>query len=324
MTKHSRSRRSLLQCTMAAGLAAPFVACTSAPAATLAPQIAMRAVQRFKLGQMTVGVIDDGRFTFPAQAFAANQPQGTIDGFLSAYGQPSDFVTGHCQVTLVETGGRKVLLDTGMGDFTFPENSVDNGRLFDGLAILGHSADDITDVVLSHGHPDHVGGCAFDGVPAFKNATYHIAPSELEFWTQKPGAEQNFLNGMLAVGNAKLLPLEGKIKTYKDGDELAPGIFAVAAPGHTIGHHAFHLKSGGVELLHLMDSAVHYLVGPEEPDWALAVEMDPNAAAATRRRLFATAETSRIPVAGYHFPFPGIGQIVATGKAWRYVPVHVG
>lgn len=324
MTTYFPTRRGMLQTTMAMGLATPFVACTIVPAAMAEPKIAMRAVHRFKLGEMTISVIDDGRFTFPAPAFATNQPEGTIGGFLSAYGQPGDFVTGHCQVTLVETGGRKVLLDTGMGDFTFPENPVDNGRLFDGLAVLGHSADDITDVVFSHGHPDHVGGCSFDGVPAFKNATYHIDPAELEFWTQKPGQEQNFMNAMLGVGNAKLLPLEGKIKSYRDGDEIAPGVFAVAAPGHTIGHHAFHLKSGGAELLHMMDAAVHYLVGPEEPDWALAVEMNPDAAAATRRSLFTMAANARMPVAGYHFPFPGIGQIVASGNAWRYVPVHMG
>ena len=324
MTTYSPTRRGLLKTSMAVGLSAPFVACTTVPASTATPKIAMRAVQRFTLGDMTVSVIDDGRFTFPAPAFAANQPEGAIGDFLGGYGQPRDFVTAQCHVTLVETSGRKVLLDTGFGDITFPDNPVDNGRLFPGLAGLGHSADDITDVVISHGHPDHIGGCAFDGTPAFKNATYHIAPSELEFWTQKPGEEQNFTNMMLAAGNAKLLPLEGRTKAYKDGDEIAPGIFAVAALGHTVGHHAFRLKSGNAELLHMMDTAVHYLVGLEEPDWALAVEMDPDVAAATRRDLFAKAAAARMPVAGYHFPFPGIGQIVQNGNAWRYVPIHMG
>ncbi len=87
------------------------------------------------------------------------------------------------------------------------------------------------------------------------------------------------------------------------------------------GHHAVMLHDGSERLLHLMDTAVHYLVGPEEPDWAFAVEMDPEAAAATRRRLFREAAAAKVMVAGYHFPFPGIGRIVESGKVWRYVPI---
>lgn len=321
MTRFSPTRRTLL--TGAAGLAvaAPLLgaATPTFASASLAP---VRALHRFNIGDMAVTVIDDAKFTFPAPAFAANQPEGTIDSFLAGYGLPGDFVTAHMQITLIQTGGRTVLLDTGMGDITFPGNEPDNGRLVAGLAAIGIATDDITDVIISHGHPDHIGGCALDGMPCFKNATYHIPPSELEFWTQKPGTEENFMNTMIAVGNAKLDPLEGMIKSYKDGDEVAPGITAIAAPGHTLGHHAFNLKSGDASLLHLMDAAVHYLVGPEQPDWALAVEMDPDAAAATRRKLFNTASESGTLIAGYHFPFPGIGRMIDTGDAWRFVPMQ--
>ena len=71
-----------------------------------------------------------------------------------------------------------------------------------------------------------------------------------------------------------------------------------------------------------MDAAVHYLVGPEEPDWALAVEMDPDDDAATRRKLFGQAAESKTLVAGYHFPSPGLGRIVEMGNAWRFVPMQ--
>ncbi len=307
---------------MAAGLATPLLNLTAAPAQAAPALAPFRALHRFSLGDMTLSVIDDARFTFPAPMFAMNQPETAMPQFLAGYGLPGETVSAHMQVTLVETGGRKVLLDTGMGDVTFPGNSPDNGRLFAGLTALGHAPEDITDVIISHGHPDHIGGCAIDGKPCFPNATYHLPPAELEFWTQTPGIEENFLNTMIMLGNAKLGPLDGMIQPYKDGDEIAPGITAVSAPGHTIGHHGFHLKSGGVELLHLMDAAVHHLVGPEEPDWALAVEMDPDAAAATRRRLFAQAADSGMLVAGYHFPFPGVGRIVEMGNVWRFVPAH--
>ncbi len=322
MTNLKTNRRTFLTSALATSAATPLIG-LAAPARAAAELAPFRALYRFSIGAMRITIIDDARFTFPAPMFAMNQPEGSMAKFLANYGLPTDTVSAHMQITLVETGGHKVLLDAGMGDITFPGNDPDNGRLLAGLASIGVTPDDITDVIISHGHPDHIGGCTLDGQPCFPNATYHIPPDELEFWTQKPGDEQNFMNTMIAVGNAKLSPLQGLIKTYGDGDKIVPGIAAVAAPGHTLGHHAFLLEDGGASLLHLMDAAVHYLVGPQEPDWALAVEMAPDIAAATRRKLFRTAADSKTLVAGYHFPFPGIGRIIETGDAWRFVPMQV-
>lgn len=318
------SRRGVLGGTAAAIAATPLLqACASTNVHADPAAASLRALHRFHLGGMRITIIDDARFTFPASAFASNRPDGEVGAFLDRFGLPSDFVSLHMQVALIEEGDRKVLLDTGMGGVTFPENQPDNGRLAAGLAAIGVSPDDITAVILSHGHPDHIGSCSADGAPVFKNATHHMAPAELEFWTQKPGEEANFPNFMLGVGNVQLEPVRSLIRPYADGDEIIPGITAIASPGHTLGHHAFILHSGGEKLLHLMDTAVHYLVGPEEPDWALAVEMDPDLAAETRRRLFRQAAEEDLLVAGYHFPFPGIGRIVEQGRSWRFVPVQL-
>lgn len=317
----SISRRSLLGGTAAAIVSAPFSRLAGAHSIARVDS-GLRALHRFRLGSMRVCVIDDARFTFPAQAFAANQPEGMIESFLDRFGLPTDFASLHMQVTLIETDAHKVLIDTGMGDITFPGNEVDNGRLASGLATVGLKPRDITDVIISHGHPDHIGSCSDKGKPVFRNATYHMPPSELEFWTQKPGAEESFMNFMLGVGNAQLEPIRKLIKPYGDGDEIVPGITAIAAPGHTLGHHAFLFHDGDEKLLHLIDAAVHYLVGPEEPDWALGVEMNQEVAAATRRKLFLQAAEEKVLVAGYHFPFPGIGRIVEHGAAWRFVPMQ--
>lgn len=315
------SRRSVLGGTASLAVASPLLQISMAKAAIPGAD-GFRAIHRFHIGAMRVTVIDDARFTFPAPAFAANQPEGSIEQFLDRFGLPTDFASLHMQVTLIESGENKTLLDTGMGGITFPGNQPDNGRLMAGLAAIGVAPEEITTVILSHGHPDHIGSCSKDGAAAFKNATYYLPPNELEFWTQKPGAEENFQNFMLSVGNAQLEPVRDLIKPYQDGDEIAPGITALAAPGHTMGHHAFMLHDGNDKLLHLMDAAVHYLVGPEEPDWALAVEMDPSIAAATRRRLFKQAAEDKLLVAGYHFPFPGIGRIIEQGSSWRFVPMQ--
>ncbi len=282
----------------------------------------LRAIHRFNIGTIKVAIIDDARFTFPAPMFAANHPDGTVEPFFEKYGLPAETVSLHMQVTYIETGSHKVLLDTGMGDITFPGNEPDNGRLLSGLEAIAVSPEDITDVILSHGHPDHIGSCSRNGEPMFKNAHYHLPPNELEFWTQKPGDEQSFMNMMLSVGVAQLEPIRSLIQPYATDEEIVPGITAISAPGHTLGHHAFLLHDGDDKLLHLMDAAVHYLVGPEEPDWALAVEMDQTAAADTRRKLFKQASEENLMVAGYHFPFPGIGKIIPQQHAWRFVPMQ--
>ncbi len=315
------TRRKLLGCAVAGSLV-PLAAGTAARAEAMADP-ALRAVYRFTLGDMTVTMIDDASFTFPAPAFAANQPEGSVEAFLGRFGLPTDFVTLHMQVTLIQSGGATVLIDTGMGDVTFPGNPVDNGRLLKSLAAIGVAPEDVTHVILSHGHPDHIGACALGGKPTFSNAAYYLSPKELEFWTQKPGPEANFPNFMLGVGNAQLEPVRERIRPYGDGDEIVPGITAVAAPGHTLDHHGFLLESGGRSMLHMVDAAVHWLVGPEEPEWALAVEMDPALAAATRRNLFSRAAARDMTVIGYHFPFPGIGVIIEQDAGWRFVPIPV-
>lgn len=320
MSSFTLNRRSLLASTAASVSALPLLGTHSARAATIT--VPMRALHRFQLGAMKITVIDDARFTFPAGAFATNQPKDAIGKFLGGFGLPTETVSLHMQTTLVEHGPHKLLLDTGMGDVTFPGNQPDNGRMASGLAAIGVSADQITAVAISHGHPDHIGGCSMNGEPCFKNATYFVPPNELEFWSQEPGSEKSFPNFMLGIGNAKLGPVAGMIKPYGDGNTIIPGVTAISAPGHTLGHHAFFLADGDAKLLHLMDAAVHYLVGPEQPDWALGVEMDPGKAADTRKTLFKRAADEKVLVAGYHFPFPGVGRIIEQGSSWRYVPVQ--
>lgn len=313
-------RRMLLGATVSAATMAPLLRAGNADASTVTAPL--RALHRFQLGSMRITIIDDARFTFPAAAFATNQPKVVVGKFLESFGLPNDVVSLHMQTTLVESGPHKLLLDTGMGDVTFPGNAPDNGRLASGLRAIGVTQEQITAVAISHGHPDHIGGCSLNGEPCFKNATYFMPPNEFEFWTQKPGPEKNFPNFMLTVGNEKLGPIANMIKPYGEGDQIIPGVTAVAAHGHTLGHHAFLLESGASSLLHLMDAAVHYLVGLEEPDWSLGVEMDAARAADTRKALFRQAAAGNLLVAGYHFPFPGVGRIVEQGAAWRFVPVQ--
>ena len=178
-------------------------------------------------------------------------------------------------------------------------------------------------MLLTHGHYDHIGGVSQNGTPNFPNAAHFMAGEEVAYWTATPGTEANFENLMIGYGNDKLNPIKDMIQTIKDGDEIIPGIKVIAAPGHTIGHLAVQLTSGDQSLLHLIDTSVHYIVGTNEPTWALGIEYDAAQAVETRRKLFGMAAEQNLLVAGYHFPFPGIGRLSVNGEGYLYTPVSV-
>ncbi|MGO4906978.1 MBL fold metallo-hydrolase [Pseudorhodobacter sp. W20_MBD10_FR17] len=304
--------------------AAPALLAGTTAARAGGTDLPMRAVARFSLGDMRLTVIDDLLFTVPTAIFGANQPAGSVDKLFAKYGLPQEFANMQAQVLLVETGDAKVLIDTGMGDITLPDSTPDNGRLFAGLKAVGVAPEDITHVFLTHGHYDHLGGVSQNGKPCFPNAAHFMPESELAYWTAAPGTEANFENLMIGYANDKLAPVKDMIKTVKDGDEIVPGITAIAAPGHTLGHMAVMLTSGDESLLHMIDTSVHYIVGTNEPTWALGIEHDPEAAVATRRKLFGRAVEENLLVAGYHFPFPGIGRMSQKEDGtYLYTPVSV-
>lgn len=219
--------------------------------------------------------------------FGANVVRAQIGALLGNYGLSDRQADMPLQVMLIETAGVRVLIDTGMGDMTFHGNEEDNGRLVRSPAVLGLTTDDIA----------------------------------FEFWTHPPNRAPAAFREMIAECRRHLLPVAHGLQRYSDGDELAPGLFAVAAPGHTYGHCALRLESGGKNLLPLVDTAVHYIANLEHPDWTVGADLKKPLAVQTRRRLLAQAAEEQILVAVYHFPFPGVGMIRRLGDGFRYVPV---
>jgi glyoxylase-like metal-dependent hydrolase (beta-lactamase superfamily II) len=197
-----------------------------------------------------------------------------------------------------------VLFDTGLGQGF--------SQLMPTLELIGVSPADITTVVLSHFHPDHIGGVAPDGAVAFPNAQYVFGQVEWDFLNS--GGNEGALGTLQPVVDA------GQMAYYADGDEIAPGIIAVAAPGHTPGHTGFIISSGDQVLMNTVDAIVHPVLSVQRPEWHFGFDSDPEQAISTRRNLLDRVASDNLLIFGYHFPFPGIGVIAAEGDSWRFTP----
>ncbi|SFR04930.1 MBL fold metallo-hydrolase [Poseidonocella sedimentorum] len=204
--------------------------------------------------------------------------------------------------TVVRTGSETVLFDTGLSA---------QGTTA-ALAQAGLSADDIDVVVLTHMHGDHIGGMTdASGNPTYPNARYVTGQVEYDHWA--------------AAGNegfdAKVRPFAEKMSFLGDGESVASGITSVAAFGHTPGHMAYMLESGGEQILLMADTANHYVWSLAYPEWEVRFDMDKSAAAQTRKRVLGMLAADRIPLIGYHMPFPGMGFVDTAGEGrFHYVP----
>jgi glyoxylase-like metal-dependent hydrolase (beta-lactamase superfamily II) len=209
---------------------------------------------------------------------------------------------------LVRSGDHLVLIDLGYGPE--PPGGLSGGRLLATLAELGVRPGDITDVVFSHLHPDHVGWASLAGVATFPHATYHC---HAEDW-------DHFVTGSAVPGVAALLsPLAERMEMWSGAHRAAPGVDLVAAPGHTPGN-AYVVLSSGAERAFLLGDIVHCPVELIDDDWAGLGDVDPVLARTVRMKLARELEGTGAQVAGAHFPGMHFGRLL-TGegsRSWRW------
>ena len=267
----------------------------------------------FSIGDAKVTSILDATFMLPTSAIGTNVSPDSVMALLEARGLPTDSVPASVNVLMVEVGDRRILIDTGTGG---PGTMAEGGLLMPTLMALGVEPGDVDTVVLSHWHGDHVGGAARDGKPAFPNATYHMSAREKAFLDNAPADNER-------VQQAKqgLAPIMGGIQTYGDGDQVAPGIVAMAAPGHTEGHFVFLLEMNGERLMLGSDTANHPVAFFERPEWLFGFDMLPEETVATRRKVLGRAADDKIPYWSTHLPFPGVGAVSHDGAGFRFVPL---
>ncbi|KZL17428.1 putative quorum-quenching lactonase YtnP [Pseudovibrio axinellae] len=290
---------------------------TSAPAQASVPVVTgneFSPVTEFTVGTFKVYALLDGGFLAqtPQKIFGVDQSAEDFEQASRDHFIPADKFRGFYTPTLVNTGEQLVLFDTGRGEGAQPGS----GNLLKALTAIGVEPQDIDVVVLTHMHGDHIGGLMRDDEPTFSNARYVTNAVEFEHWD---GLGPDGGRGAQAFAQ-KVLPLKDKVTFIEPGGEVAPGITAMEAYGHTPGHTIFLLESNGQKLMLAADTANHYVWSLAYPDWEVIFDMDKKEAAKTRRRVFTMLAEERIPFIGYHMPFPALGFVEKQGDGFRYVP----
>ncbi len=313
------SRRGLIA---ASGAAATLAATGIAPSPARAAAPMMGASKpshfRFKLGDFEITTIADGAVPVPtvAKIFGQDQKEEDVAALMAANHLPGDKMEIGFTPVIVNTGKEVVLFDTGNG----PGRRPNAGNMLTALKSAGFSADQIDVVVLTHFHGDHIGGMMDEGKPRFPNARYVTGEMEYNFW-----ADKKLLDGPMAkraeMVQKLVVPFAEKMTFVKPDGEAAGGIRAVNAFGHTPGHMAWHIESNGKRFMLFADACNHYVASMQRPDWHVKFDMDKEAAGATRKKILDMAATDKIPVAGYHMPFPAVGFVEKNGMGYRWSPV---
>lgn len=261
-------------------------------------------LERLTVGDVDITVIKDASLELEAAAFGGGAPEGAVGELLGTYNLPSESVTASINVLLLSSGGELTLIDAGNGSNLLPS-----------LKAIGVSPAAVTTVILTHWHPDHINGVSADGALNFPNAAHHFPRRDWNF-LQASAAQDETIQGALD----KIQPAEevGVLELYESDQELVPGLTTLAALGHTPGHHALRLSSGGDELMLMADTANHPVVALQHPEWSFGFDNDPEQATATRRELYGRAADEGVQVFAYHFGFPGFGYVARDGDGFRF------
>lgn len=297
---------------------------TAPQAAPSSGQAGAPKLHRYGIGDITVTTVPDGDRTFPfPDNFVLNAGREDVNAALAAAGMPKDKMTIVFNPVVIESGSRRILLDTGMGEAAGAAAGATNGLLMRNLAAAGIDPKSIDLVVISHFHGDHVNGLVrADGSLAFPNARITVPEKEWAFWmddAEMARAPQGRMEELFQNNRRVFDPLKGKIETHAWDKEVAPGMTAVGTPGHTAGHTSYVLSSGGKSVFVQSDVTNHPALFVRNPGWHAFFDQDPAQAEQTRRRVYEMLVSEKMPVQGFHFPLPSLGRAERDGSGYRIV-----
>jgi glyoxylase-like metal-dependent hydrolase (beta-lactamase superfamily II) len=277
---------------------------------------------RYSVGSTEVMVVPDGFRSSPlADGFVLNAPREEVNAALVEYGMPPDQMTIVFNPVVLRIGAKLVLVDAGNGE----GRNADAGRLEGNLRDAGIDPATIDAVVISHFHRDHIDGLLTqDGASRFPKATILVPTPEWTFWmddAEKARASGARMQELFENSRRVFKGLGPQLQQYKWGDEIFPGLLAVATPGHSIGHTSFMLSSGGKSVFLQCDVTNHPALFVRHPGWHASFDQDPIQAEATRRKTYEMLVSEQIPVQGFHHPMPGLSVVERYRDGYRLVPL---
>lgn len=286
---------------------------------------------RFEVGEFGCVSASDGALNYPPESLFANVPLERVEEALRQRDLPPTQVTTPYTCLFIDTGEHRVLVDTGAGNLgahaaqVFPgldHSTSVTGLLPENLRASGIEPSEIDTVIITHAHPDHVGGTLDDtGELVFSNAHYFISEEEWEFWNSDAAAT-NAPPIMVETARRNLEPLRDRLTLVEGESEIVPGVRAIATFGHTPGHIALSIASEGDQLLHVSD-AVLYPLHLEHPEWTPIFDMLPEQASASKHRIFDLAARENALVFAHHFPpFPSLGYVRKQEQGWQWRPIE--
>ena len=281
------------------------------------------ALPRFAQAQITLGpatltTVSDGSLVLPGSFIFEPMPEADLDTILRDFNFSKDRLTPECNLALFRDGTRNVLFDVGSG----PDFMPSAGTLVNSLDRLGMTPEDITHVVFTHAHPDHIWGLLdeFDD-PLFYNATYMMGRREWDYWWDPETVNTiGDARAAFAVGaKRRMQAIEDAVVLFEDGQEILPGILALSTPGHTPGHMAFEIRHGATAALVLGDAIGNHHVAFQRPDWESGSDQDMALAAKTRGMLFDRIMADDLTVVGFHLPNDGMGRVDKFKDGFKFI-----
>jgi glyoxylase-like metal-dependent hydrolase (beta-lactamase superfamily II) len=272
------------------------------------------------LGDLQIDTLSDGNLVLPADFALGDLPPAQAAPVLEQFGLGVGPFEPPCNVTLLRDGERTVLFDVGSGPNFMPSA----GKIQDAFDAIGISTDDVTHVVFTHAHPDHIWGLLDDfDDPLFYNAEFLIGQDEFDYWmdpetvnTIMP-SRQSFAVGAMN----RLEVIADQVQFFADGDEILPGIAAHATYGHTPGHMSFEIRSGSESAMVTGDAVTNHHLNFVHPDWHSGSDQDPEMGAATRARLLDRLAAEQMAVIGFHLPGGGVGRVETAETGYRFVEI---
>lgn len=275
--------------------------------------------QHVRVGDLEVIALSDGTVPIPADKLLTNTTPKEVANYLARAYQGTD-VDASVNAFLIKTATRLIMVDAGTGELYGPGLN----KLTVSLKAAGYGAEQITDILITHIHTDHTGGLMDGQRMVYPNATLHIDRKEVDYWlsaanrARAPDSAKKYFDE--AIAKVKPYVDAGKVKTFSGETQLFPEIRTIPAPGHTPGHTLYLLESKQKKLMFWGDLIHVAEVQLPKPGVTIVFDVDPKAAAATRKRAIADAIGGRYMIAAGHLAFPGIGHVQTDGKGFRWIP----